>query len=262
MTLRNVRQCMVGSCALTLLAGCSSATTATPTSSGSGASITVSSTLDGLSTLPYRIHWEVTPGVPVGDVAEVDFLIDDQLAWVEYKAPYFYADDGNWLVTSFLTLGQHAFTVRVITTSGKTATRTVHAAVTARPPPPPAGLAGVWTRTVTAADLLKETSGLPTPVGPYRLTIKAAGWDQRDPDGAGALFDVMYTASETVEMRPTIQTPPWSSHGGFCANTDPIFDWTVALGDAGSTLILHPAGQDPCGDRVAVLEGTWTRVAP
>jgi hypothetical protein len=60
-----------------------------------------------------------------------------------------------------------------------------------------------------------------------------------------------------------LEYPPFpnSNNGGFCANTDPIFDWTYALGRGGRTLTLHPQGQDPCGDRAAILEGTWTRVS-
>jgi hypothetical protein len=220
-----------------------------------------SSTLDGLSSLPNRIHWEVTPGIPIADVAEVDFLIDGKLAWVEYKSPYVYGDDGNWLVTSFLTPGEHVFTVLVVPIAGKSATRSVSATVSTSPAPPSA-LAGTWARTVTAIDIKKSTSGMPAPTGVWRLTIAAVGWELLDPQANSGLFDVGYL-SAGLEMRPTIEYPPFPNYnnGGFCANTDPIFDWTFVLGRGGRTLTLHPEGQDPCGDRIAILEGTWNRVS-
>jgi hypothetical protein len=99
-------------------------------------------------------------------------------------------------------------------------------------------------------------------VGLWRLTVVAAGWELLDPQANQGLFDVGYQ-SAALEMRPTIEYPPFpnSNNGGFCANTDPIFDWTYAIGRGGRTLTLHPEGQDPCGDRAATLEGTWTRVS-
>ena len=113
--------------AAALAAGCSSGTAATQPSP-SPARLSVTSTLDGHTALPARIHWQAFPSTPAGRVAKVDFLIDGQLAWEETTTPYFYGRDGNWLVTSFLTPGEHAFTVKVITTGGQTATSTVRAA--------------------------------------------------------------------------------------------------------------------------------------
>jgi hypothetical protein len=251
---------LLGMAAIALLDGCSSAQIPTPSPTASPA-VTVHSTLDGMSSLPQRIHWEAMPGLPASQVSEVDFLIDGQLGWVEHTAPYVYGDDGNWLVTSFLTPGEHAFTVRVVATSGHSATSTAKAIVAA-PPAPPAGLAGTWARTITAADLKKATTDSPPPLGAWRLTIAATGWEPIDPQGNRGLFDVGYQSALTVEMRPTIEYPPFpnSNNGGFCGDTDPIFTWTTVIGSAGKTLALHPVGQDPCGDRAAILEGTWTRV--
>jgi hypothetical protein len=76
-----------------------------------GARFGVTSTLDGRSTLPHRIHWQAFPK-PSASVTEVDFLIDGKQFWVEHNTPYFYGDDGNYLVTSFLAPGPHAFAVR------------------------------------------------------------------------------------------------------------------------------------------------------
>ena len=51
-------------------------------------------------------------------VAEVDFSIDGQAAWVERNAPYADGSDGNLLATTFLKPGMHTFTARVVTTDG------------------------------------------------------------------------------------------------------------------------------------------------
>jgi hypothetical protein len=221
----------------------------------------VSTTLDGLSSLPHRIHWQAMPGVPASQVSEVDFLIDGQLSWVEYAAPYFYGNDGNYLVTSFLMPGEHTFTTRMLTIGGQIATETVKAMVVGPPPAPPAGLAGTWARTVTAADMMKAEDKS-TPVGDWQLTVSAVGWETRDPNAALVLLDVAYQSAGAVEMRWSIEHPPYPNpeHGGFCYGLGPDFAWTLALGEGGKTLALHPVGQDPCGDRAAVFEGTWTRV--
>jgi hypothetical protein len=255
------------------LAGCSSAggtTSSGPASPSKAASTPVSSaqlkvtsTLDGLTTLPHRIHWQAFPSAPAADVSEVDFLIDGNLGWVEHKTPYFYGNDGNWLVTSFLTPGEHTFTVRVITTGGHTATDTLKASVTA-PAAPPAALAGTWTRTVTPADVQKATSSQPPPPGRWQLQIGAVGWQLHDPTGGGLILDVGYQAAGSLLMRPTIEYPPYpnSNGGGLCEDTDPLWAWTYSVGDGGKTLTLRPLGHDPCGDRAAILTGTWTRTGP
>jgi hypothetical protein len=78
-------------------------------------------------------------------ISEVAFLIDGRLDWVENNAPYYYGSDGNFLVTSFLSPGQHAFTVNAMTVDGKTTSTTVRASVPVAPAPPSA-LAGTWKR--------------------------------------------------------------------------------------------------------------------
>ena len=234
-----------------------------PGSPASSPRLTVTSTLDGHATLPHRIHWQAFPSTPAADVSEVDFLIDRRLGWVEHNTPYFYGDDGNWLVTSFLEPGQHTFTVRVIDVGGHTATDTVHASVTTPPAPPPALRGVTWARRVTPADVQKATSGQPPPPGRWRLRIGPAGWQLRDPTlgSSWGLFDVRYRPGSKLQMRPTIEYPPYpnSNNGGFCQDTDPLSAWTYSVGDGGTTLTLRPAGHDPCGDRIAILAGTWTR---
>jgi hypothetical protein len=256
-----------------VLAACSSpggavangpATTGQAASSAAGsAKLSVTSTLDGHAALPLRIHWQAFPSAPAADVSEVDFLIDGRLGWVEHSTPYFYGDDGNWLVTSFLKRGEHTFTVRVIDADGHTATDTVKASVTAPTAPPPALRGVTWTRLVTPADVQKATSDQPPPPGRWRLRISPMGWQLHDPTGGGALFDVSYRPDGSLQMRPTIEYPPYpnSNNGGFCGDTDPLWAWAYSVGDGGKTLTLRPAGHDPCGDRIAILAGTWTRAA-
>jgi hypothetical protein len=220
------------------------------------------STLDRLTALPLRIHWQAFPGVPPADVSEVDFLIDGRLGWVEHVTPYFYGNDGNWLVTSFLAPGVHTFTVRVITTGGHTATDTVRASASP-PSAPPAGLTGTWTRVVTPAEVKKATVGPgATPTGRWQLQVGPVGWQLHDPTGGGLLFDVGYRPGGNMQMRPTIEYPPYPNKngGGFCTDTDPLWAWTYSIGDGGKRLTLRPVGQDPCPDRTAILAGTWTRV--
>jgi hypothetical protein len=252
------------------LAACSSAGGAasngaaapsTAASSASAPALRVTSTLDGHAALPLRIHWQAFPSAPAAEVSEVDFLIDGRLGWVEHNTPYFYGDDGNWLVTSFLTPGEHTFTVRVITMDGHTATDMVRASVTA-PPAPPSALGGVtWVHQVTPADVLKATSDQPPPPGRWQLRIGPMGWQLRDPTGGGGLFDVGYGPGGSLQMRPTVEYPPYpnGNNGGFCQDTDPLWAWTYSVGDGGQTLTLRPVGHDPCGDRIAILAGTWTR---
>jgi len=185
----------------------------------------------------------------------VDFLIDGKLGWVEHNAPYVYGDDGNWLVTSFLKPGEHTFTVRAIGVEGQVATDPVTASVSPAPAPP-LSLAGTWKRMVTAADVKKATSNQPPPTGRWELGIDAEGWQL----GGGIVFDVAYPSGGKLQMRPTIEHPPVgnSDTGGFCTDTDPLWSWSYVV--SANQLTLHPIGRDPCGDRVAILEGTWTRV--
>ena len=230
---------------------------------GNAKPIKVTSTLDRRTVLPTRIHWVGRPSIAPANVASVEFLIDGRLGWVERHAPYVYGNDGNWLVTSFLKPGVHTFTVRVTTLTGTIARDTVRARVAA-PAAPPAELSGTWSRTPTEEDLKKCTaaSGGCPPTGTWGLTISARGWTMRDPQNGGGLFDVAYLADGRLQMRPTIEYPPFpnSNNGGWCGDTDPLSIWSAIASSDGKTLQLAPVGGDPCGNRAAILEGTWTRV--
>jgi hypothetical protein len=238
-----------------------SATTASASAEDASPSLAVASTLDGHSSLPHRISWVAKPSIAESEVSEVDFLIDGKAAFVEEHAPYVYGRDGGYLVTTFLTPGVHSFAVRVITVGGQSATSTVKAAV-ATPTAPPGGLARTsWARTLTASDLKAATSSEPPPTGRWGLTIDSVGWMVQDPEGGGQLFDVAYQSRGRVELRPSIERPPFPNPtaGAFCEEPDPSVSWSYRIGDEGKTLSLQPVGHDPCGDRVAILEGQWTR---
>jgi hypothetical protein len=276
---RQVRPGLAAVLLLVALAACSSpgrpvsSGPATAGSTTSSRGFKVTSTLDGHTTVPHRLHWQAFPSEPAADITEVDYLIDGKLAWVEHNTPYFYGDDGNYLVTSFLAPRTHTFTVRAIDAQDHTATDTVTAAVTAAQDPP-AGLAGTWTRTVTPADVKQATSGSPPPAGQWALVIGPVSWQVQGPPlgksmtwqacSQASCFDIAYRAANSVTLYPQIAVPPYpnqTSQGGFCNSVDPLFTWTYAVGDGGKTLTLHPAGNDPCGDRIAILAGTWTRAS-
>jgi len=238
---------------VSLLAGVVAASSAV--AGGDAKPFTVSSSLDGTRVLPLRLRWIAQPNIPVAQVKEVDYLIDGRRAWVEHHAPYYYGSNegnyGNWLVTSFLKPGLHTFTVQAVTTGGQTATDTVRARVLAAPPPP-AKLAGAWTRIVTAADLKKGPKG--PPPGRWTITISTVGWAT----GPGDDLDVRYLLNGNVVMGPEIDTLTRHS-GGFCG-VDPLHTWIVAISTDDKSMQLNPVGTDSCGDRLAILQGTWTRV--
>jgi hypothetical protein len=71
-------------------------------------------------------------------------------------------------------------------------------------------------------------------------------------------WDVRYLPNGNVVMGPEIVTPT-SPLGGFCG-VDPLHTWTVVLSADDQSMQLDPVGQDDCGVRPALLQGTWTRV--
>jgi hypothetical protein len=239
---------MLGIC----LGGCGATGSASvepsPSLSASGSTFGVSSTVLGLTELPHRIHWEATPSGPASEVSEIDFLIDDQLAWVEHNPPYFYADDGNWLVTSFLEPGAHAFVTRAIGADQQTGTETVSATVKAAPDPP-ANLAGGWSKTV----------GGDHP-GVWHVTINAIGWLFDDPQGGGQNQDAEYPAAGKVAIHGAIIEPPFATYnrgGAFCGDPfDPDGTFSYSVSDDGSQLTLT-ADAPVCYQDL--VEGSWAR---
>jgi hypothetical protein len=66
--------------------------------------------------------------------------------------------------------------------------------------------------------------------------------------------------AEACRCVPPSSTPPYgtANSGGFWADTDPLWPWMYPVAGHGKTLTLRPAGHDPCGERRAILAGTWT----
>jgi len=225
----------------------------------SAAKLTVTSTLDGHTALPHRIHWQAFPSGPSFDVSEVDYLIDGKQVWVEHDTPYFYGSDGNYLVTSFLAPGKHVFAVRAINVSGHVATDTVTATVP-RAPSPPAALAGTWKAWQPAGGAA---------AGYASLVISSVGWYEGQfpvMHSNGNLEDVAYLSPGLVEIRTGMATghdmvagaPSDNDLNGWC-NNDPgspaRYKWSVT----GTHLRLTFAGGHPCPGFTKFLTAAWTR---
>jgi hypothetical protein len=250
-------------------------------SASTGASTpTVKSSLDGMTVLPLRLHWTATTTVPATSIVEVDFLIDGKLSWVEHSAPYVYGgyDGGGYLVTTFLSPGEHRFAVQVRESGGVSATDAVTARVLPAPGPPPAVLAGAWTRVVTAqetANAPPQYGGSP-PLGRWKLVFDRVGAWELAPGHVGVVDE--YDAEPgiihvyaSIEMAPLICNQAGSvcrggvSRFGYHTIAGTDCDWHEPFGTyrwtvTGSTLTLK-AIHEGCIDRGDVWEGTWTRTA-
>lgn len=243
--------------ALILTAAACSQGPATAVHTASPAKLRVTSTLDGLTSLPHRIHWQALPSGPSSDVSEVDYLIDGKLRWVEHDAPYSYGSDGNYLVSSFLAPGAHTFTARAIWADGRTATDTVRAQVSPAPTPP-AALAGTWKRFQGQMDPSSP------PPGYWRLVISSVGWRIYDTSGGGNLLDVAYPSPGLLEIRQGMFTSPNSQleGNGWC-NNEPGPTVRLRYAVHGKTLTFTPIGPRGCGGTDYVTgshwRGAWTR---
>jgi len=254
-----------------------------PTSSGRAPKGTTSS-LDGLTVLPRRLRWVVHPDVPDSAVQEVDYIIDNQLRWVEHSPPYYYGADDmganpGYLSTSMLPPGEHVFTSHIVSANEKSPTDVVTARVLPAPQPPVA-LAGIWTRTVTRQDQAKSSpafgaggAGNVPPAGVWRLVFDRVGVWELDPVKTGLVTGYKVVADVLFAYAPISMTPRCSDsepcgvtrlgHHGIgaggraCNYAGPFgtYRWSVT----GRHLTLK-AIQEPCGQRRAVWEGTWTRV--
>jgi hypothetical protein len=74
---------------------------------------------------------------------------------------------------------------------------------------------------MTAADLEKATSSEPPPTGAWGLVIDSVGWMVEDPLGGGQLFDVAYMSGGKVELRASIEQPPFPSPTGVRSAKNP-----------------------------------------
>jgi hypothetical protein len=202
----------------------------------SDTSFTVTSSLDGKSVLPVRSHWIAYPQIDPsqGQATEVDYFIDGFHAWTAHSSPWYYGDNGNWLVTTILKPGLHTFTVRAVVSPDKVAVDKFKARVVA-PPKPPARVAGIWSRAGRT------------------LFIAKTGWTI----GPNQIFDARYLANGTAVLGPEIidrpEQPP-------TCGANPPQSWKLVLSTRGKRMQLRPIGSDPCRARLAVLQGTWKRV--
>lgn len=251
---------------------------------GSAGTFKVTSTLDGRTALPHRLHWLARPSLPPAQIREVDFLIDGKVDQVEHKSPYVYGEDDEgrhlgYLVTSWLTPGLHRFAVRAIATGGRKATDTVVARVSPAPAPP-ALLAGTWERTIsdTKSAPSPGSAGNPTetltPPGRYTITFESRGIHDVFPcdtspcrfnpnTGAGGEFLSDWTpGATTFEVRGEIKFRIFRDTdrlgGSWCYRDGPdaTYTWTVS----GDSLTLAPIGHDACTVRGFIWAGQWTRV--
>jgi len=221
--------------------------------SGGSAPLKITSTIDGTKLLPHRIHWVARPSIPASQVASVTFLIDGKVRWTESAAPYTYGDDGNWLVTSWLTPGRHRFAARVTANDGRRATTTTFASVVAARKPPSELNDTSWTREYTAAEAGDA------PAGRWRLRIDRSGWKITDPNGEGAYIDVAYLSQGLLETRGGIWTKPHNHNEGqaWCEDTNaPVrFTWKID----GDSLTFARTGPSRCDGWPTFLSKSWSR---
>jgi hypothetical protein len=225
--------------------------------------ITVTSTLHGRANLPPRIRWTVTTSLPTTEVREVQFLIGNKLRWVDRQAPYSFAGDGGYLITTLAigVLPSVTFISRVVSNDGRTASEVVQANV---PPPPQQTLSPlILGRRVTAADLKKSGAEPPPPAGRWQLYLDPGGGLFESPHfGASARAYQYLSTPRTLRIYAPIRLGPEGIGGTYlgyhvdaedCGPTPPfaIYRWSTGHG------FNLTAIRDPCGARRAILEGTW-----
>jgi hypothetical protein len=201
---------------------------------GSETSFTVTSSLDGKGVLPVRSHWIAYPQIDPsqGQVIQVDYFINGFHAWTAHSSPWYFGDNGNWLVTTVLKPGLNTFIVRAVVSADKVAVDKFQARVVA-PPKPPARLAGSWSRAGRT------------------LFIAKAGWTI----GSNQIFDARYLADGNAVLGPEIVDRPEQPP---TCGANPPQSWKVVLSASGKRMQLSPIGSDPCSTRLAALHGTWT----
>jgi hypothetical protein len=218
------------------------------------ASFSVASTLAGKNVLPHRIHWLGKPSLPPAKIREVDFLIDGRRAWVEHHAPYTFAYDANYLVTSWMRAGLHTFTVVAVATDGRRASFSSRAR-TSTPKPPPAALVGSWHRRLSPAEA--GAAGAP---GTWTLTIDAAGWRMLDSTRhRGAWVDVAYLSPNTIEARGGIATRDHDlrENNPWCDEPFAPVRYNWRAGADRLTLVL--AGPGRCDGQSRAWAGVWVQ---
>jgi hypothetical protein len=222
----------------------------------------LSSISDG-AVLSNALQWTARPvGVADANVARVEFVIDARVRWTEQHPPYVFNGDGNELFPWVLGQRGHRLAVRVLTSSGKQANTSASVTVSV-PVPVPTQLVGIYTRTVTAADIRRTRSfrhepvGQILPAGTWRLEIARDGvitFD--DPQGSGGNEAFSATPGGAITLQgPANWLLPADRQGSFCG-VEPIgaYSWVTHPG----RLTLIP-GHDRCADRNSMFAGDWKR---
>jgi hypothetical protein len=256
---------------VTITAGAAIAAVVAATTAAARFASTVRSSLDGKTTLPYRIAWNAYPSAPSARIKEVDFLVDGKVLWVEHHAPYNFAD-GDGFVTTWLAPGTHRFAVRAVETSGASSIDTILARVLT-PPAPPAPVGGTWRRDVDTSSL-QNPPGVENPSGTYTLVIDKRWIQARFPgrfvpgegpkasihNGYGWIIDAYATyRGSTITIPGTVNfqllTNDVREGGWWCGPNHPAnYRWAVH----GDTLTLT-AVRDGCAGRKLIWSGDWTR---
>jgi hypothetical protein len=239
----------------------------------------VTSTLDGRTVLPHRLHWSGFTTLASTEVKRVDFLVDGRVAWSELQAPYTFADDRGYLVTSWIKPGVHLFSVRVTSVDGRRGSDTVRARVLP-PAAIPAPLIGAWKRTIpdTSGAPAAGSAGNPTstlvPPGTYQITFDPRWIHDEFPctnspctynsdTGAGGEFDTDWIPGpRTFSVLGSVTFHTFEDTdrlaGWWCETWGPAATYTWSV--SGATLTLAPTGgHDACAIRGFIWAGTWTK---
>jgi hypothetical protein len=263
----------ISTAALVLLAGsaasCGHETPRAPHTVAAPA-LKITTTLEGRNAIPQRFRWLAHPSVPEAKIDAVDFLIDGKLRGVERHAPYNYGSDDlhghlGWLVTSWLTPGQHRFTARARLRDGRTASDTAVVRVGKAPAPPTRIGRTHWQREVTAGAIAKAGGDIPP--GRWQLVFDRTGVWELDPAGSGVVEHAVVRGDRVAIDAAVWMVPYDNGHGkvnryghkdigfGFREDGPPaVYRWSVS----GDTLRLT-ALQESSGSRRAMWNGTWTR---
>ena len=251
----------------------------------------VTSTLDGKTVLPHRIHWVAKTTLPPTQIARINFTIDGKASWhwQGTKLPVFTYNEwdaslpsrtfaSGYLVTSWLTPGRHRFTVQLQANDGRLAEDTVVARVLPAPNAP-AALEGTWRRTIDTTNAPKLGSPAnptytPVPSGIYKISFDNRWVKDHFPgkfdsttsakSGAGLAFLNDWTPKQaSFHVQGNVNTHPswfennvavWCYTGGPGAD----YHWSVT----GNTLTIAPiGGTDACAIRGFIWTGRWQRAA-
>jgi hypothetical protein len=121
----------------------------------------------------------------------------------------------------------------------------------AQPAKAPAQVVGIWSRTVTKADLQRKGGADVVTTGKWRLRI--------EPSGAYSLFNApgapIATGLLTTGAAGTLTVLRLVDSGGGECGGRAVYRWRVA----GGRLTLARTSADSCVSRAAILVGTWRK---